>query len=263
MGANDTSRLRTSMQVDGEDKKVGATTTVKVLLQDENEKVLFCYGTTVPNAEAGYAKGCLFIKTDAGAGVKGVYENQGTTSSCSFDVIGSIAEAEIASNAVVTAKIANLAVTGAKIADGAITVAKIANALIKYTDVEITAQELKALRATPKELVPATEAGAGNAIIPFAVAIRCEAGAEVFTEDADNLSVMYSGGAEVIGIETTGLIDQLTDQSRYQEKAEAVMTPVANTAIVLKNGGDGEFGGNASNDGKLYVRTFYRVIPVL
>jgi len=35
-------------------------------------------------ATAGYAKGCLFLKSDAAAGTHGVYVNRGTTTSCDF-----------------------------------------------------------------------------------------------------------------------------------------------------------------------------------
>jgi len=58
---------------------------VRVLMRDANEKVLMGTCTTVPDAVAGFAKGCLLIKTDAtGAGL---YENVGTASSCSFKLI--------------------------------------------------------------------------------------------------------------------------------------------------------------------------------
>lgn len=59
---------------------------VTVMAVDENNKVLFAKGTTVPSdGTAGFAKGCLFIKTDAtGAGL---YSNNGTATSCSFRLI--------------------------------------------------------------------------------------------------------------------------------------------------------------------------------
>ncbi len=72
------------------------THTVTVLARNEFEKVLFCTGTDVPhNGDNGFAKGCLFIKTDAVTGTKGLYENQGTSSACAFNVIGDITVAEI------------------------------------------------------------------------------------------------------------------------------------------------------------------------
>jgi hypothetical protein len=74
-------------------KTVGAVT---VLIYDPDGKILMARGTSVPSGTAGYAKGAMFFKTDAGNGVQALYENIGTTSSCSFSLVGSIVPAEIA-----------------------------------------------------------------------------------------------------------------------------------------------------------------------
>lgn len=68
---------------------------VNALVKDGNENILICTGTSVPSATAGFAKGCLFIKTDAGASVSSVYENIGTTASCSFNLMGAVSAGEI------------------------------------------------------------------------------------------------------------------------------------------------------------------------
>lgn len=236
-------RVRNKIQVDGHDETPD-TTAIEILLQDDSENVVIGRGTTVPSAESGYAKGCLFIKTNAGNGVKALYENQGTTASCSFNLVGDITTAEIADNSITKAKLA------------------LGISPILYADRLVSNAELKALRATPIELVPATEAGAGFAIIPLSVVLSLNAGTEVLTESADNLAIKCST-TEIFDIETTGFIDQATDQNRYQEKAEAVMTPIANTAITLTNKGDGEIAGNATADATLSVRTYYKIVPVL
>lgn len=112
------SRLRNGLQVDGRSQVIGAETVV-VMFKDANENVVLCNGTTVPTADtAGYAKGCLFIKTDAGDGTKGLYENQGTTLLSDFNLVGDIASAEIANDAITTVKILNANVTKAKLATG-------------------------------------------------------------------------------------------------------------------------------------------------
>ena len=67
---------------------------VKVLEYDADRDVLRATGLTIPTG-SGYAKGCLFIKTDAATGTKGLYENQGTNTSASFNVVGEISSAEI------------------------------------------------------------------------------------------------------------------------------------------------------------------------
>ena len=67
---------------------------LQVLEYDGDSKILLCTGTTVPTADSsGFAKGCLFIKTDAADGTKGLYENQGTTSASDFNLVGDISGA--------------------------------------------------------------------------------------------------------------------------------------------------------------------------
>lgn len=71
--------------IGGEKKKVG-TPSVTVLEYDTTGKVLRAKGTTVPtDADAGYAKGCIFVDTDASAGSV-FYVNEGTSASCDFNV---------------------------------------------------------------------------------------------------------------------------------------------------------------------------------
>ena len=228
---NNINRVRNGLQIDGKVKTVGGVS-VNIILQDENEKVLFCTGLSLSTG-AGFAKGCLFAKTDAATGVKGLYENIGTTAVASFNKIGDITSAEMESS------------------------------LLRYKDVSLTVAEIKALRATNIEIVPATEAGAGFAIIPIAASVKFTAGSEVLTESADNLALLYHGSNEIMAIESTGFIDQATDQNRYQEMAEAMRTPEENLAIDLDNNGDGEIAGNASDDCALDIRVYYRVVPVL
>jgi len=69
---------------------------LRVLEYDGDSKILLCTGTTVPTADSsGFAKGCLFIKTDAADGTKGLYENQGTTSESDFNLVGEISGSEL------------------------------------------------------------------------------------------------------------------------------------------------------------------------
>lgn len=52
--------------------------------------------TGAPPTTAGlFSPGCIIIRTDAGEGVSGVYQNDGTTASPSWNLIGSIAAGEI------------------------------------------------------------------------------------------------------------------------------------------------------------------------
>lgn len=94
---------------------------VEVALTDADGNAILAKGSSVPSATSGYAKGCLFINTTTGK----IYQNTGTSSSCSFDAIGEINTSEIADGAVTTDKIANSAVTTSKIANGAVSEGKL------------------------------------------------------------------------------------------------------------------------------------------
>jgi len=53
------------------------------VIHASEDGVTLAYGTAVPAAATGYAKGCIFIHTDGSAGTM-VYVNEGTTTSSSF-----------------------------------------------------------------------------------------------------------------------------------------------------------------------------------
>jgi hypothetical protein len=61
------------------------------LIEDASGDKLFVKGTTVPTATtSGYAKSALFIDTDVAAGSPALYENQGSTTSCDFQLVGAV-----------------------------------------------------------------------------------------------------------------------------------------------------------------------------
>jgi hypothetical protein len=127
--------------------------------------------------------------------------------------------------------------------------------------VVITDAEVKLLRATPKELVPAP--GAGKFIEFVGMALFFDRTA-VYTETADNLAVKYENGAGTTAseaIETTGFLDAASDAIMLvKPAASAVILTAAgvNKALVLHNTGDGEIGGgNAANE--LIAEISYRV----
>ena len=116
-------RFRKGLKIDGQPRTINSIA-ITVNLEDSNEDVLHCSGLTVPTADSvGFAKGCLFIKTDAADGTKGLYENAGTNLLSDFNLIGEI--------------------TSAEIADGAITSAKMDTSLLRFTDVTLTAAQSK------------------------------------------------------------------------------------------------------------------------
>lgn len=58
---------------------------ITVLGMDNSGKVILASGTTIPTlASSGYAKGCLFFKTDATLGYGAIYINVGSNTSCAF-----------------------------------------------------------------------------------------------------------------------------------------------------------------------------------
>lgn len=65
--------------------------TVNVLAMDVRDDALLVEGTTIPaNGGAGYAIGCRFFKTNAGAGQCMEWVNHGTAASCAFRPAGPI-----------------------------------------------------------------------------------------------------------------------------------------------------------------------------
>jgi hypothetical protein len=128
--------------------------------------------------------------------------------------------------------------------------------LVNYVEVALTAAEMKALRATPKELVAAPGTGyvlefiSGTFIMDYTAA---------FTESADDIAVRFSNGSGVIAsttLDATGLLDATSDQIRTLKALSTDITPVANAALVLHNTGDGEWGGTGS---PCRVKVAYRV----
>jgi hypothetical protein len=65
-----------------------------VLVRDWRGDVLHATGTTVPTDDAeGFAKGCLFVDSDAPAGTSGLYVNIGTRAACNFNLATIVADA--------------------------------------------------------------------------------------------------------------------------------------------------------------------------
>lgn len=129
-------------------------------------------------------------------------------------------------------------------------------ALVQYAEVSITPAQLKACRTTPIELVAAPGAGYVNEFLDAFFIYDYEA---AYTETADNLVARFTNGSGAIAsttLETTGLLDATSDQIRTFKQITTDITPVANSAIVLHNTGDGEFGGTGS---PVRIKVAYRV----
>jgi len=135
--------------------------------------------------------------------------------------------------------------------------------LIQYASVNLTNAQIKALRATPVQLVAAP--GAGKVLEFVSATLLLDAGANAITESADNMAVRYTDGSGVIvsqAIEATGFIDQTADTMTVGlPKIDPIVAKSGceNKALVLHNTGDGEYAGNAANDATMRVKVAYRV----
>jgi hypothetical protein len=80
--------LDRELKLGGREYLVGASgTRVRVMVRDNNGKIKEATGATVPtDGDAGYAVGAKFTQTDGTIG-SAVYINEGSTTSCDFNVI--------------------------------------------------------------------------------------------------------------------------------------------------------------------------------
>lgn len=200
--------------------------TIYVEKYDNNNDVVEARGTvSITAAGSGYAKGCLYRKTDIATGLPALYINNGTRTSCDFVLVPA------------------------------------GEGYTQYAQVALTNAQMLALRATPITIIAAP--GAGK-IIEFVSAVLCFDRAGAYTETADNLAFKYtdgSGQAVSETIETTGFLTAAGDAVMpVKPITSAVILTAAgvNQAIVLHNTGDGELGGgNADNE--VLVKVAYRV----
>ena len=133
-----------------------------------------------------------------------------------------------------------------------------------YCDtVELSNADIKALRATKKELVATP--GAGYFVEVVSVALILDYGTNVLSESGDDLVVEYatSGDDITAAIEMTGFIDQVADTVMIvgptNPLAANAAADMASNAVQLFNTGDGEFGDNAGADTTMTVKIAYRI----
>jgi hypothetical protein len=142
-------------------------------------------------------------------------------------------------------------------------VLSLAPGLIHTVSVALANADIKALRATPFQLVAAP--GAGYMLEFVQAKLLLIAGTNVLTESTANLAVQFTNGAGVQvsqTVECTGFIDQAVNTiTEALPKIDPIVaaSAAANAALVLHNLGAAEFGGNAAADAAMKVDIAYRV----
>lgn len=79
----------------------------EVMSRDAAGNIVRAGGETLPSEYEGFAKGAVFVLTNAADGTKGLYENVGTTADADWNLIGEISTAEIGDGQVTAPKLAN------------------------------------------------------------------------------------------------------------------------------------------------------------
>jgi len=132
---------------------------------------------------------------------------------------------------------------------------------VQTISVSLTSAEILALRAAPKELVPAP---GNDQVLQFLGAMLVlDYGTVQYTEAGDNLAIKYTDGSGVAvsqTIETTGFIDQAADTLTNAEpviNAIVAATGAVNQPLVLHNIGAAEF---LAGDSTMLVNVSYKAI---
>jgi hypothetical protein len=128
--------------------------------------------------------------------------------------------------------------------------------------VDITDAQIKALHASPKELIAAPGANSYIEVVGCELIFDYGTGT-AYTESSDNLILGYDNGTTQIGgtIEATGFIDQTANTviSWVNSATARAATLLVNKNVALKNSGDGEYGGGNGSDGAIRAIITYRV----
>lgn len=133
---------------------------------------------------------------------------------------------------------------------------------LKTDTVAISNADIKALRASPKELVATP--GAGKWLEFVSAELILDYGSNVLTESSDDLVIEYgtSGVDASATVTANGFITSNADIIAYvppKAIGAVISASLANNNLQLKNTGDGEYGGNAGADTVMTAKITYRV----
>lgn len=125
-------------------------------------------------------------------------------------------------------------------------------------DMTLNDADILALNVTPITLVPAQ--GANTVIVPLYIFAFYTYNTTAFTVGgAADLHVKYAAGDTAMTIETTGFLDQVTNQKRLTyPTVTAAITPLDNTDLVIDAGAAITDGGTST----VRLMLFYRVVAI-
>lgn len=147
---------------------------------------------------------------------------------------------------------------------GLVDIAKVdANNLVQInqfsTEVTVSTAEVLALNATPKTLVAAPGAGKLLVFMGAIIALDYNSAAYAGIAAGEDLAIKYTDGSGVIAsttLETTGFLDQTSDQIRTIRPLATDITPVANAPLVLHL----LTGEITTGNSPLKLTVFYRIV---
>lgn len=153
-----------------------------------------------------------------------------------------------------------IALTDGPSANGIITL--LDNVPLLSSIVRIPYQSVRTLNATPFTILPAP--GAGLAYILRSALVQMKYGSAAYDSvgSGDDLAFKYTNaaGATLITVETTGFLDQTSNQLRFASSNFAVAITPVNNAPIVANILAGEIYTAAGNS-DLYVQLGYSIVP--
>ena len=220
------------------------------------------YDLTVDDNEGtGIAVGDSIYYHDTGTGTGSVNLNNSSTG---MDAFFGIALEVVSANATTLINVMHVPVgASVAIANGSVVSADLEVGLLQYTDTQLTAAEVNALRATNIEVVAAP--GANLAIFPVRVHIFLDHGGTDFVQanNSDQLALAYSASNEIMEIgseaQCTALLEAAADAALFDPADMAGFVPEANKAIDLDNNGAAEY---TTGDGTLSIRVWHVAVPM-
>lgn len=133
----------------------------------------------------------------------------------------------------------------------------------RKTTTTINNAAVRTLNATPVSIISAP--GAGKAIVDVRVNVKYVYNTAAFDSvgSSDDLEFRYTDGSGTKvanDIETTGFLDQTSDQYRMSGPVLTSSTPVANAAVVARIATGEVY--SAAGGGSLVVQAFYRIVTL-